>query len=88
MEEANMEKILSVANAAFEVILNGFIDENGDARPIDLMCVTAIIYRQIFANVEREVGLEKAREVMGNMKKLVEMTLEEGAWDEVEQRMK
>lgn len=88
MEVNDMDKLLDCANKVLDVMLKDFLDENGEASPIDLMCVVAIVYRQIFANVERKDGLEKAREVMGGMKELVEITLEEGAWDEVNQKMK
>lgn len=88
MEVNNMDKLLDCANKVLDVMLKDFLDENGEARPIDLMCVVALVYRQIFANVEREEGLEKTHEVMGGMKELVEMTLQEGAWDEVNQKMK
>ena len=63
-------------------------DEDQTVNPGDMIFVLGIIHRTVFANIEAKDGIEKARELTGFLVQLVESTLNEGAWDEENQKMK
>ena len=57
-------------------------DDEQTLNPADFICVLAIMHRTLFANIEKQSGIEKARELTGFLVDVVKVTLEEGAWDE------
>ena len=63
-------------------------DDEKNMNPADFVCVLAIMHRTLFANIEAKDGIEKAREETGFLVQLVEMTLNDGAWDEENQCIK
>lgn len=63
-------------------------DDEQTLNPADFICVLGIMHRTLFANIEAKDGIEKARELTGFLVELVEMTLDQGAWDEENQCMK
>ena len=81
------EQLLEISQNTFEQLIKA-MDDDSCANPVDVMCVLAIMYRMTFANVEREAGIDEARRTLGGMAELIEITLDEGAWDEKRQMMK
>ena len=63
-------------------------DDEQTLNPADFICVLAIMHRILFANIEAKDGIEKARELTGFLVQLVETTLNDGAWDEENQKVK
>ena len=63
-------------------------DDEQTLNPADFICVLAIMHRTLFANIEKQSGIEKARELTGFLVDLVKVTLEDGAWDEENQKVK
>ena len=83
-----MNEIYAISNKVFKTMADELNDEEGTASIGDVICVLGIMHRMAFACVEREKGIEKAREDTGFIIDLIEATMNEGAWDEVYKRMK
>lgn len=86
-ERVSKERLLEISEQAFVQIVKG-LGEDGCARPVDMMCILAIMYRITFANVEKQAGIDEARKSLGGIMELIQITLDEGAWDEEMQMMK
>ena len=76
------EELKSISDKMVMILASEIYDDEQTQNPADFICLLAIMHRTLFANVEAKDGIEKARELTGFLVDLVEMTLEEGAWDE------
>lgn len=76
------EELTEISNKVTKVLFEELSDDEQRVNPGDFVCVLAIMHRTLFANIEAKSGIEKAREQTGFLVKLVEMTLDSGAWDE------
>ena len=82
------EELIEIANKITVQMVSELGDEDQTVNPGDMICVLGIIHRTVFANIEAKDGIEKARELTGFLVQLVEYTLNEGAWDEENQKVK
>lgn len=82
------EELTEMSNKVTKVLVEELSDDEKNMNPADFVCVLAIMHRTLFANIEKQAGIEKAREETGFLVELVEMTLDSGAWDEENQCMK
>lgn len=82
------EELIEIANKITVQMVSELGDEDQTVNPGDMICVLGIIHRTVFANIEAKDGIEKARELTGFLVQLVESTLNEGAWDEENQKVK
>ena len=82
------ENLVDISNKLTTVMVNELSDDGYNMNPADFVCVLAIMHRTLFANIERQEGIDKAREETGFLVDLVKMTLREGAWDEENKCMK
>ena len=76
------EELKSISDKMVMNLASEISDDDQTLNPADFICVLAIMHRILFANREAKDGIEKARELTGFLVELVEMTLEDGAWDE------
>ena len=76
------EELKSISDKMVMNLASEISDDDQTLNPADFICVLAIMHRILFANIEAKDGIEKARELTGFLVELVEMTLEDGAWDE------
>ena len=76
------EELTEISNKVTKVLVEELSDDEKNMNPADFVCVLAIMHRTLFANIEKQAGIEKAREETGYLIELVEMTMESGAWDE------
>ena len=76
------KEIVDISNKMSTVLVKELSDDEKNMNPADFVCVLAIMHRTLFANIEKQDGIEKAREETGYLIELVEMTLDSGAWDE------
>lgn len=76
------EELTEISNKVTKVLVEELSDDEKNMNPADFVCVLAIMHRTLFANIEKQAGIEKAREETGFLVKLVGMTLDSGAWDE------
>lgn len=90
MEKKNLTtgELIEVSNKITMEMVRELGDEEQTVNPHDMICVLGIIHRTLFANIEARDGIEKARELTGFLVQLVESTLNEGAWDEENQKVK
>lgn len=82
------EELTEISNKITMTLVSELSDDEKNVNPADFVCVLAIMHRTLFANIEQQAGIEKAREETGFLIELVEMTLDKGAWDEENQCMK
>lgn len=82
------EELTEISNKITMTLVSELSDDEKNMNPVDFVCVLAIMHRILFANIEKQAGIEKAREETGFLVELVEMTLDSGAWDEENQCMK
>ena len=76
------EELIEISNKITMTLVSELSDDEKNMNPADFVCVLAIMHRTLFANIEQQAGIEKAREETGLLVKLVEITLDSGAWDE------
>lgn len=76
------EELMEISNKITMTLVSELSDDEKNMNPADFVCVLAIMHRILFANIEKQAGIEKAREETGFLVKLVEITLDSGAWDE------
>lgn len=76
------EELTEISNKITMALVSELNDDEKNLNPADFVCVLAIMHRTLFANIEAKDGIEKARELTGFLVKLVEITLDSGAWDE------
>ena len=76
------EELKSISDKMVMNLASEIYDDEQTLNPADFICVLAIMHRILFANVAAKDDIKKARELTGFLVDLVEMTLEEGAWDE------
>ena len=76
------EELKSISNKITMTLVSELSDDEKNMNPADFVCVLGIMHRTLFANIEKQAGIEKAREETGFLVELVEMTLGSGAWDE------
>lgn len=76
------EELKSISDKMVMNLASEIYDDEQTLNPADFICVLAIMHRTLFANIEKQSGIEKARELTGFLVDLVETTLKEGAWDE------
>lgn len=82
------EELIEIANKVTKVLVEELSDDEKNMNPADFVCVLAIMHRTLFVNIEKQAGIEKAREETGFLVELVEITLDSGAWDEIRQCFK
>ena len=82
------EELKSISDKMVKDLAFKLCDDEQTLNPADFICVLAFMHRNLFANIEKQAGIEKAREETGFLVELVEMTLDSGAWDEENQCMK
>lgn len=82
------EELKGISDKMVKDLASELYDDDQTLNPAEFICVLAIMHRTLFANIEAKDGTEKARELTGFLVQLVEYTLNEGAWDEVNQKMK
>ena len=82
------EELIEISNRITMTLVSELSDDEKNMNPADFVCVLAIMHRTLFANIEKQAGIEKAREETGFLVQLVEMTLNDGAWDEENQKVK
>ena len=76
------EELKSISDKMVMNLASEIYDHEQTLNPADFVCVLAIMHRTLFANIEKQSGIEKARELTGFLVDVVKVTLEEGAWDE------
>ena len=76
---------VEISNKVLGLMVAELRDEDEMVNPIDMVIVLSAMHRAIFANIEREEGIEKAREDTGFLIDLMKTTMKEGAKDELEQ---
>ena len=82
------EDLIEISDKIAITLVYELSDDEKNMNPADFVCALAIMHRILFANIERQEGIDKAREETGFLVELVKMTLREGAWDEETQSMK
>lgn len=82
------EELKSISDKMVMNLASEIYDDEQTLNPTDFVCVLAIMHRILFANIERQKGIDKAREETEYLVKLVNFTMEEGAWDEENQCIK
>ena len=82
------EELIEISDKITMTLVSELNDNEQKMNPADFCCVLAIMHRTLFANIEKQAGIEKAREETGFLVELVEKTLETGAWDEENKCMK
>lgn len=82
------EQLKEISVKMVKALASELYDDEQTLNPADFVCVLAIMHRTLFANIEAKDGIEKARKDTGFLFELVEMTLDQGAWDEENQCMK
>lgn len=82
------EILTEISNKVMTMLVSELGDDDQTVNPGELICVMGIMHRTLFANIERNAGIEKAREETAFLLKLVASTMENGAWDEEEQCIK
>ena len=87
-KDLNLKDLRCIADRVFKHMIDEMEDDDNTTNVADVICVLGIMHRMTFACVERDKGIEKARELTGFLADLVETTMEEGAWDDVNKRMK
>lgn len=87
-ERITKEELTEISNKLTKALVEELSDDENQINPADFVCVLAIMHRTLFANIEAKDGIEKARKDTGFLVELVEMTLDQGAWDEENQCMK
>ena len=90
MEEKKLTRadLVRIANKVYNMIMDEVTDDEGVGYPFDMMAVLAITHRIGFAAIERIRGIDVARELTGGLIELLKVTMEEGAWDEINQKVK
>ena len=81
-KEFTSVELTEISNKIAMSLISELSDDEKNMNPADFVCVLAIMHRTLFANIEKQAGIEKAREETGFLVELVEMTLDSGAWDE------
>jgi hypothetical protein len=81
----SITEYVEISNKALSLMVAELRDEDELVNPIDMIIVLSAMHRAIFANIEREEGIEKAREDTGFLINLMKTTMKEGAKDELEQ---
>lgn len=76
------EELTEISKKLTKALVEELSDDEQKINPADFVCVLAIMHRTLFANIEAKDGIEKARKDTGFLVELVEMTLDQGAWDE------
>lgn len=87
-KEFTAVELTEISNKITMTLVSELSDNEHNMNPADFCCVLAIMHRTLFANIEKQAGIEKEREETGFLVELVGMTLETGAWDEENQCMK
>jgi len=82
------EELIEISNKMAMALVSELSDDEKNINPADFVCVLAIMHRTLFANIEAKDGIENARKETGFLVELVELTLDQGAWDEENQCMK
>lgn len=82
------EELTKISNKVLTLLVSELGDEGQTIEPSDMICVLAAVHRTLFANIEKQRGIDKAREETEYLLKLVNFTMEEGAWDEENQCIK
>ena len=82
------EELIEISNKMAMALVSELSDDGKNINPADFVCVLAIMHRTLFANIEAKDGIENARKETGFLVELVELTLDQGAWDEENQCMK
>lgn len=90
MEEKKLTRadLARIANKVYNMIKDEVTDDEGVGYPFDMMAVLAITHRIGFAAIERISGIDAARELTEGLIELLKVTMEEGAWDEINQKVK
>jgi hypothetical protein len=81
---SNIEYV-KISNKALSLMVEELRDEDETVNPIEMMFVLSAMHRTIFANVELQDGIDKAREYTEALMDLIEITMKEGAKDELKQ---
>ena len=82
------KELTEISNKAMMLLVSELEDDEQYINPADVVCVLAIMHRTLFANIEKQAGIDKARENTEYFVDLMESTLNDGAWDEESQCMK
>ena len=80
--------LIDISNKALECIVKELKDADETVDVADMLFVLGIMHRTMFANVEREKGIDGARESTSFFLNLISSTMREGAWDEENKCMK
>lgn len=75
------EELMEISNKMIKSLVCELLDSEQKVNPVDVVCVLAIMHRSLFANIERQSGIEQARKDTGFLVGLIKMTLKNGAWD-------
>lgn len=81
------QELIKIAYKVYNLIADELKDENDMGDPVEATIVLAIAHRMVFATVERDDGIDKAREATSAIIDLVNCTMKDGAWDKENQRM-
>lgn len=76
---------VEISNKALRLLVAELRDEDETVNPIEMIFVLSAMHRTIFANVELQDGIDKARVYTEAFIDLVKTTMEEGAKDELKQ---
>ena len=87
-KELTIMDLTDISNKALECIMKELKDADETVDVGVMLCVLGIMHRTMFANVEREKGIDGARESTSFFLNLISYTMKEGAWDEEKQKVK
>lgn len=85
--ELSISDVVGVANRTFDFMFDK-LTRNGNINTGNMASVVAMLFRMSFAFAERERGIDAARNVHHYAFDFMSNTMIEGAWDEVNQKIK
>lgn len=85
--DLSIKEVVDVGNSTFEFMFDK-LSRNGNINTGHMASVVAIMFRISFAFDERENGLGAARKTFKEAFNFMSNTMIEGAWDEVNKKIK
>lgn len=81
-------EVIEAGNDTYQFIMKRLTSETGTINSGNLSASIAIVFRLAFAFVESEVGIEAAQQSFHHAMEYMMKTMKEGAWDEINQKVK
>lgn len=85
--DMSVSEVVDVANRTFDFMFDK-LTRNGNINTGNMASVVAVLFRMSFAFAERERGIDEARNAHHYAFDFMSNTMIEGAWDEVNQKVK